>query len=186
MSEKSATPHTLEILLGRVGRERDVEAYEQLFRMVGARLITYFGRLGHDSLTAEDLAQEVMLLVWHRAASYNPEIAPASAWIFTIARNRRIDHLRALAREAVDESGLEFAPEREIPADEAMQNRHMAEKLAAALKNLPREQSEAIFSSYFEHKSQSEIAQACNLPLGTVKSRLRLGLTRLRVMIGED
>jgi RNA polymerase sigma-70 factor (ECF subfamily) len=186
MSRSDTSPPDLDHLLNLVARNRDIEAFAEIFRTFGTRLVTYFERLGHDARTAEDLAQEVMLIVWHRASTYRRDIAPASAWIFTIARNRRIDHLRSLARELTDDDAFEVLAQFEPPADEALQNRLMAEKLSQALKKLPKEQSNAILSSYFDHKSQSEIAAACDVPLGTIKSRMRLGLNRLRTMIEED
>lgn len=122
-----------------------------------------------------------MLNIWNKAESYNPAKAAASTWIFTIARNKRIDALRKKKFYSVD---IDLLPDMEddtyrSPAKE-MSDTQESETIAQALENLPPEQADLIKRSYFEDKSHQEIADETGLPLGTVKSRIRIALKRLR------
>ena len=124
--------------------------------------------------------QDVMLTVWRRAESYDPSLAGVSTWIFAIARNRRIDALRREKRPELDPSDPAFAADAPRPADDAVAAQQLESKLAVAIRDLPVEQSELLRLAYFEGRSHSDIAAALRLPLGTVKSRMRLAYGRLR------
>lgn len=170
-------------LLERVGRERDREAFALLFDYYAPRLKAVAMREGADEALAEDLVQDVMLTVWRQAASFDRTKAGASAWVFTVMRNRRIDLLR---RGKFVDYGLDELPERPSSnpgPDEEVGLALDAEALANCLARLPVEQREVLAKAYFEEKSHSEIAEELKLPLGTVKSRVRLALARLRVLL---
>ena len=128
--------------------------------------------------------QEVMLLVWRRAETYDPAQASASTWVFTIARNKRIDALRREHRPEIDPDDPALVPalvpERPDSADRRVELRESTSRLRAALKELPAEQAELLRLAYFEDKPHSAISAERGLPLGTVKSRLRLAVERLR------
>jgi RNA polymerase sigma-70 factor (ECF subfamily) len=169
-------------LLLRVGSVQDRQAFARLFDLFAPRLNAYMRKLGTEAGMAEELVQETMLLVWRKAASFDPAKASASTWIFTIARNKRIDALRKIHRPEVDLTDpalVGFGPASEAPTDSAVvsQNNQSLEKAIAAL---PPEQADLLRLAYFEDKAHGEIARTRQIPLGTVKSRLRLALEKLR------
>ncbi|WP_209781244.1 sigma-70 family RNA polymerase sigma factor [Azospirillum agricola] len=174
------TAPSLEDLLVAVGREQDRLAFGALFGHFAPRLKTYLRRLGCESGAAEELVQEVMLLVWRRAETYDPAQASASTWVFTIARNKRVDSLRREQRPEIDPSDPALVPEADEPADRRVEARQSNDRLRAALKDLPPEQAELLRMAYFEDKPHSVISAEHGIPLGTVKSRLRLAMDRLR------
>jgi RNA polymerase sigma-70 factor (ECF subfamily) len=142
-------------------------------------------RSGADAQVAEDLAQDVMLTVWRRAGQYDRDKAAASTWIFTIARNRRIDMLRREARPDFDPEDPSLKAEEGPPADERLHGHRQAHTLRRAVDRLPEEQAELMRLAYFEDKSHGVIAEELELPLGTVKSRLRLAMRKLRDMMKD-
>jgi RNA polymerase sigma-70 factor (ECF subfamily) len=168
-----------------VARRRDRAAFAQLFGHFAPRVKAYLMRLGSDAAAAEDLMQDVMLTVWRRAESYDPAQAGVGTWIFTIARNRRIDAMRRERRPALDAEDPALRPEPPAAADQVTAAQQWEERLGAALRELPPEQSEMVRLAYYEDRSHSDIAQRLNIPLGTVKSRLRLAVARLRSRFEE-
>jgi RNA polymerase sigma-70 factor (ECF subfamily) len=142
-------------------------------------------RQGADEALAEELVQEVMLSVWRRADGFDPRLASVSTWLFTIARNKRIDFLRRVKRPEVLAEDPAFQPELVNGVDAAYELADDSDRLRQALRGLPAEQAELLKLAYYEDKSHSTIAAETQLPLGTVKSRIRLALQRLRGMIGE-
>lgn len=157
---------------------RDREAFGRLFDYFAPRLKGMMLRSGLRDGTAEDVVQDVMLAVWHKALQFDPHRAEAAGWIYGIARNRRID----LARRR-PLSLPEAVPEPEsIEPDQAqvLALQQEARRLAEALDRLAPEQAEALRAAYFDDISHSRISEEKGLPLGTIKSRIRLGLERLR------
>jgi RNA polymerase sigma-70 factor (ECF subfamily) len=126
-----------------------------------------------------------MLTVWRKAGLFNPARASASTWIFTIARNLRIDLLRRERLMRLDGGDPSLAPESEPDASESFDARQDGEALTRALATLPAEQSQIVMLSFFSDKPHSQIAEELKIPLGTVKSRLRLAMARLRASLGE-
>jgi RNA polymerase sigma-70 factor (ECF subfamily) len=173
------------VAIEAVARRRDRAAFAQLFGHFAPRVKAYLMRLGSDAAAAEDLMQDVMLAVWRRAESYDPGQAGVGTWIFTIARNRRIDALRRERRPALDAEDPALRPEPPAAADLVTAAQQWEERLGAALRELPPEQSEMVRLAYYEDRSHSDIAQRLNIPLGTVKSRLRLAVARLRSRFEE-
>ena len=189
MTRPGSVPPSAEQLaewLGLVGRSQDRSAFEKLFVHFGPRLRRYMAQLGADAATAEDLAQEALVQVWRKASTYDPTRAAASSWIFAVARNLRIDRLRRRPHHEID---LDNAPERQCEdADghERAQARVDAERLAALVQTLPADQVEVVRLSFYEGLSHAEIGARLGLPLGTVKSRLRLAFGKLRQAFGAD
>lgn len=171
-------------LLVAVAERRDRVAFDALFGFFAPRVKAYLMRLGTAALEAEELAQEVLITVWRRAETFDARQASASTWIFTIARNRRIDALRR-RRPEVDPNDPMFVPDAEPAPDAAVETAEREDRLRQALKVLPGEQRELLDRAFFAGQSHSEIAEATKLPLGTVKSRLRLAFGRLRRMLEE-
>lgn len=172
-------------LLRAVAEKRDRAAFIALFNYFAPRLKTYLMKQGASPQNAEELVQETMLTVWRRAKSYDPDKAAASTWIFTIARNRRIDALRKRARPEPDMNDPALVPESGPDASQQIAAAEQAEMLKDALDTLPEEQAEVLRLSYFEDLSQSRIAEKTGLPLGTVKSRMRLALKALRSQLNN-
>jgi RNA polymerase sigma-70 factor (ECF subfamily) len=171
--------------LEAVAQRRDQTAFAALFRSYAPRIKTYLRRLGADAATAEELTQEAMLLVWRKSALFDRQRASAATWIFTIARNVRIDRLRHEFRPEIDPHDPLLAPDAAVPADEQVDTQRRDRQLRSLLQQLPRDQSTVIALSFFEDVPHSEIALRLGLPLGTVKSRLRLALQRIRRLLGE-
>jgi RNA polymerase sigma-70 factor (ECF subfamily) len=175
-------------LISAVATRQDRTAFARLFGYFAPRIKTYMRRSGASDASADEFAQEAMLTVWRKAVLFDPATSGASAWIFTIARNLRIDAFRREHRGgAVDvtEAELEFqideepTPESRVAADETEQ------RVRIALKELPADQMRVVELSFYEEKAHAEIAKILEIPLGTVKSRLRLAMKRLRSLLGE-
>ena len=182
---EAVDPARLNALVAAVARARDRAAFQALFDHFAPRVKGYLMRLGAGSAVAEDLAQEAMLAVWRKAGLFDPAKASASTWIFTIARNLRIDAIRKERRPEPDPADPLQRPETERAADETVDWAKAEDRLRAALADLPREQSQVIELSFLAEKPHSVIAAELGLPLGTVKSRIRLAMARLRVALGD-
>lgn len=185
-SSAAGSAPSLDDLLVAVGRDRDRTAFAALFDHFAPRLKAYLRRLGAEPGTAEELVQEIMLLVWRRAETFDPVQSSAGTWVFTIARNRRIDALRREQRPDLDPDDPALVPEPALPADHAVAAAEGARRLRAALRDLPPEQVELLQLAYYEDMPHSAISSERGIPLGTVKSRLRLALERLRRTLGDD
>ena len=172
-------------LLLRVGSDRDRFAFKKLYEHFTPRLKSFLLRIGSDMSAAEEICQESMIMVWRRAETFNPDSAGASTWIFTIARNKRIDKLRKDNRPLPDLNDPSFFQIPVDKSDDILQRVEEEKKTKNALKNLPPEQAKLILSAYYEEKSHRKIADETNLPLGTVKSRIRLAINRLRTQLEE-
>lgn len=183
-SGDAASP--FDALVEAVGTARDRHAFKALFDHFAPRVKAYLMRLGCQPGQAEEIGQEVMVTVWRRAETFDAAQATASTWIFTIARNKRIDAVRRERRPELDPNDPMLVPASEPLADEAMSAGQDAEHVRRAMRDLPEEQKELLRLAYFEDKAHSAIAEQTGLPLGTVKSRLRLALGRLRKSLKED
>lgn len=172
-------------LLEAVGSDRDLEAFEALFRHYGPRIKAYMASLTRDGSLSEELMQETMIAVWNKAAQFDHQRGNASTWIFSIARNLRIDAYRKNRRPDFDPNDPAFVPDDTPPADAAFEEQQEAERLRSAMAVLPPEQLELLRLSFFNECSHSSIAERLNLPLGTVKSRIRLAFSKLRAAL-ED
>ncbi len=172
--------------LAAIARFQDRAAFARLFAHFGPRVKAYLQRLGAGPAQAEDLTQDVMLTVWRKAPAYDAKLAGPATWIFTIARNRRIDQLRRDRRQLLDRDDPGLLPEPEALPDRTLDAARWERRLGAALDELPAEQAQMLRLAYYEDRSHGDIAQSLRLPLGTVKSRLRLAVARLRTMFEND
>lgn len=178
-------------LIARIAENRDRDAFQALFRYYGPRVKGLLLRKGADPDVAEDLMQETMISIWNKAALYHPGRGSASTWVFTIARNLRIDRLRKESSrhfEDIDEMeiGQDDVTEGGSPAvaqDDHVIARQEGERVAEALADLPAEQADVLRLAFVEDLSQSEIAEQLGLPLGTVKSRMRLAYRKLKLAL---
>lgn len=174
---------SLAALIGAVARRHDRTAYAVLFKHFAPRVKAYLRRGGMEGPAADEVTQEVMLTVWRKAAQFDPARAGAATWVFAIARNARIDHARR--RRDVSLPGQpDAAAEEHAPCAETLSLTAEREALVrAALKTLSPEQQQIMQLSFFAETPHAAIAAALHLPLGTVKSRIRLGLARLRAFL---
>ena len=167
-----------------IAERGDREAFAQLFSHFAPRVKSYLMRLGAVPEAAEELAQETLLTVWRRASAFDPTRAAASTWIFTIARNLRIDLSRREARGVPADDPSQHDPGPAAP-DDALSSVEDEGRISRALATLPKEQAQVVALAFFADKPHSEIARDLGLPLGTVKSRLRLAMSRLRGALAE-
>ncbi len=171
-------------LIQAVARDRDRDAFAALFDHFAPRLKAYLMRSGAAPAAADDFAQDAMLTVWRKAEQFDPSRARAATWIFTIARNRRIDALRRESRPLpVPEISLD-SPDPERP-DDLLQARQDEGRVRAALRSLKPDQIEVIQMAFFQDLTHAEVAQSLALPLGTVKSRIRNAMIKLRDLLDQ-
>lgn len=173
------------VLIEAIALRRDRDAFASLFAYFGPRVKAWMLRAGATPTSAEELTQETMLAVWQKARLFDSARAGASTWIFTIARNQRIDMLR---RERHPSALMpDPAEEQEAPlqADRVLSMSQQETRIRSALRLLPPEQADVIRKAFFEDKVHAEIEKELGIPLGTVKSRLRLAMNRLRAVLGD-
>ena len=166
------------IVIAKVRDGRDKAAFKALFEHFAPRVKAFLMRSGSDASLAEECTQEVMATLWNKAHLFDPSRASATTWIFTIARNRKIDAIRKLRRPEPED--LAWGPENEPDQADALALQQETELLGEAIASLPAKQKELIEKAYFGDLTHSEIAAETGLPLGTIKSRIRLALDRLR------
>lgn len=162
----------------RIHEKQDQAAFAELFRHFAPRVKAFLMKSGASESLAEECTQEAMATLWRKAHLFDPTRASVATWIFTIARNRRIDALRKQRRPEPED--LPWGPEAEPAADDVIALQQETSQLADALAQLPEKQRELVEKAYFGDLSHSQIAAETGLPLGTIKSRIRLALERLR------
>lgn len=171
-------------LLLRVA-DRDRGAYAELFRRFAPRL-NGFLRQSLPPPKAEEVLQDVMLRVWQKSPTYQPALASPTTWMFTIARNARIDAQRRLGRAEPEPDDPMWVPSAPEPPDRRVEQASSDARVRAALQELPAPQLEVLERAYVQGQSLSEISDALAVPLGTVKSRVRLAMERLRALLGPS
>ncbi len=183
-TDAPSTPSDFARLLRAIVERHDQDSFAALFDHYAPRVKAYLKRLGASDALADDLVQEVMLTVWRKAESYDPAKAGVGTWIFTIARNLRIDAVRRERHPVLDPDDPLLVPD-PVPLPDRMAEAAQEEKdVRAALRDLPADQAEVVNLAFYEGKSHGEIAAALAIPLGTVKSRLRLAFRRVRGRLG--
>lgn len=169
-----------------VGARQDRLAFRVLFEYFAPRVKTYIAKLGCTHQQAEELSQETMAKVWNKAGQFDAEKAAPSTWVFRIARNLRIDAFRRENHPEFDPNDPNLLPSEERPADMAVEQKQSKQQLLKAMNELPEEQMELLQLSFFQDMAHGAIAVKLGIPLGTVKSRLRLALGKLRKKIDDD
>ena len=171
--------HLVSLMLA-VAHEADRDAFGELFAAIAPRVKGFLIGGGATNDVAEDVMQEVMFKVWAKAGMYDAEKASVSTWIFTIARNARIDMIRKAKRPDFNWEDPALRPADYRSADEQVDVVLKSERLQDVILTLPHAQAEVLKLSYYSGLSHGEIAQKIKIPFGTVKSRLRLALAKLR------
>ncbi len=172
-------------LMVNISERRDQVSFSRIFDHFAPRVRSYMLQLGATPNVADDLVQDVMLTVWRRADQFDPLKAGLGTWIFTIARNRRIDLIRKDRRPELDPNDPALVQSDEPGADVVLQRKQSGVVIQEALAGLPENQSEMLRLAYFEDLSHGDIARQLSLPLGTVKSRIRLATDKLRTKLME-
>ena len=172
-----------------IATREDRVAFAEIFNHFAPRVKAYLRKAGASEAQAEEIAQEAMLSVWRKAALFDPTASGVATWIFTIARNLRIDAIRRERRGGairVDEVEAEYEVDEAPLADVRIVAAQSEARVREALAGLPREQLTVIQMSFFEEQAQAEIARTLQIPLGTVKSRVRLAMKRLRGLLEAE
>lgn len=162
-----------------VAVRRDEKAFAELFDYFAPRLNSYLQRLSMEPFQAEELTQEIMIVLWHKANLFDPAKSSLATWLFRVARNRRIDALRRDRSSLLDPDEPALQPSQPEAADDIVEAEERDERVRQAMLDLPDEQAMLVRQAFFLGKSHSQISQDTGLPLGTVKSRIRLAFSRL-------
>ncbi|MFO1141970.1 MAG: sigma-70 family RNA polymerase sigma factor [Amaricoccus sp.] len=179
-----AVPSDVELVLAVAARDR--AAFVALFQRYAGRVKAYAIRAGASASDADEIAQDVMVSVWRNAARFDPARASPSTWIFAIARNRRIDAFRRAGRAMADADDPLLQPDPEPDGFRRLDTLGREARLRAAVAALPPAQRQVLVAAFYEGLSHGAIAAREGLPLGTVKSRIRLAFRHLHAILGED
>ena len=173
-------------MLAEMAVTKDKSLYIKLYQHFAPKVKAYIIRLGVMEATAEELMQEAMLNMWRKSHLFQPEKSAASTWLFTLARNQSIDWMR---KQKYPEYSLENMQDRseEVSDADLGEKTVQSERIAQAISQLPESQAQVVYMSFFEGRSHSEIADRLMIPLGSVKSRIRLAADKLKVALrGEQ
>lgn len=168
-----------------VAQNRDQTAFSELFDFFAPRLKSFLMRQNASVAEAEEVTQEVMVVLWQKAHLYDPQKSSLSTWLFRIARNRRIDAARRRRQGDLDAHDPMLIPMAPPAPDDLVESEDRDQIVRVALQKLPTEQLELIRMAFFFGQSHSEISEATGLPLGTVKSRIRLAFGKLKAHLQE-
>ncbi|MGI9341300.1 MAG: sigma-70 family RNA polymerase sigma factor [Gammaproteobacteria bacterium] len=185
MTIDSAAAPDFAALLGLIATKRDRAAFITVYKHFAPRVRSFLIGQNVVPSAADDVLQEVMIAVWNKAKLFDPNKAAPSTWIFAIARNKRIDRIRRESKPELDPEEPSLQPSAPETADDDLLHGQRKTAIAAALTELPEEQRIVIEYSFMKGLSHGEIAEQLGLPLGTVKSRIRLAFGRLRTELGD-
>ena len=170
--------------LVNIAKSQDIASFKKIFDYFSPRLKSFLMRSGADEAVAEEIIQETMTIIWTKADYYDPKVASPSTWIYTIARNCRTDMFRRLQKFdtplAADDLSIELEEEEPFAV---LHSRRGADRVRELMSQLPPDQAQILAKVYMEGKSHSEAAAELDLPLGTVKSRVRLAIQKLQVQM---
>jgi RNA polymerase sigma factor (sigma-70 family) len=172
-------------LVAAIAKNQDRKAFKEFFEHFAPRVKAFILGQGTDPQMAEEIVQETMVKVWRKAPQFDVKKASAATWVFTIARNLRIDHLRKFHRPEPDMDDPSLVTNGDPSAYESLSLEQESQRLRNAMKSLPVEQQKVLKMAFLEEKSHPQVAEELGLPLGTVKSRIRLAMSRLRSDLGD-
>ena len=172
--------------LAKVAESQDISSFKKIFDYFSPRLKSFLMRSGADEAIAEEIIQETMTIIWTKADYYDSKVASPSTWIYTIARNKKIDILRKSRKAILEDIDTAILPPIESKADENIEHDQKFEMVSQYLDDLPEDQLNLLKMNFFEEKSHGEISEITKIPLGTVKSRIRLALEKIRGKLEQD
>jgi RNA polymerase sigma-70 factor (ECF subfamily) len=164
----------------KIANDRDEAAFDALFRYFAPRIKSYCLRLGADASGAEEITQEAMVSIWRNAAQFDPSKASPSTWIFTIARNLTIDRFRKTRRPQFDPNDPALVPDDQPPPDRMVEQTEKQENVRKIMDTLSSNEKNVLMLSFYEDLSHFEISRRLSIPVGTVKSRIRLAVAKIR------
>ncbi len=173
-------------LLLRIKNARCEKAFNRLYEYYSPRLGAYLRQKGAPDRISQEIAQDVMARVWEKAGQFDPRYANASTWVFTIARNRYVDILRKEQRSVVDPDDPLLVQDVPAAADDGLEDKDKRRTLSKAISELPDLQAEVLSLVYMNGLKQREAAEKLDIPLNTVKSRLRIALEKLRNVLENN
>lgn len=177
---QSVADTDFDALVLRIGQHQDKQAFTELFNAVAGRLKGYALRCGAHSKDADEIVQETLVLVWRKAHMFDPAQASALTWLFTLVRNKRIDLLRKNKPQSL--VSIDLYPDLFDEPSQEPDSDLLSKNMRNWLQKLPNEQRQVLYKVYFEGKTHSEISDDIGVPVGTVKSRLRLALSKFEVI----
>jgi RNA polymerase sigma-70 factor, ECF subfamily len=187
MSAPAPSAEDMKQWLKAVAEQQDRGAFGRLFEYFAPRIASFMERSGLSAAEAEEISQETMIAVWRKAALYDPAQAGVSTWVFTIARNLRIDLARKASRTSAGIAALSELPMRlEASVEDMALASERDARVRKAMTTLSPEQATVLRLSFFAEKPHAEIARELSLPLGTVKSRTRLAMAKIRAILERD
>ena len=166
--------------------DSDKNTFANLFSEISPKIKGFLMRLGSTDILAEEILQETMLAVWKKASYFDKTKASPTTWLFTIARNKRIDFLRKESRPEIDSYDPVLISDNLDTPDISLEHKETSKTLLKQIESLPEKQTNLIKKYFFEDKTQSEISEELNIPLGTVKSSLRLGIAKLKKSLEKE
>jgi len=173
-------------LMESIARDQDRAAFAELFQHYAPQIKRYLMRGGASASAAEEITQEVMVIIWRKAARFDRRRSSVNTWVFTIARNKRIDRFRRERRPEYDPDDPLLVTSAGPEGDARVAASQREEKVRAALAELPPEQAAILEAAYFGGQSLRVISEDLGVPLGTVKSRIRLAMKRLRGALDQE
>jgi RNA polymerase sigma-70 factor, ECF subfamily len=187
MSAPNPSADDMQKCLKAIAEQQDRVAFGQLFQFFAPRIASFMERSGLNAAEAEEISQDTMVTVWRKAALYDPAQAGVSTWVFTIARNLRVDQARKASRAKLGIAALgELPMQYEASVEERALASERDARVRRAMATLSPEQASVLRLSFFSEKPHAEIAKELCLPLGTVKSRTRLAMAKIRAILEQD
>jgi RNA polymerase sigma-70 factor (ECF subfamily) len=181
---KTANPFVGAIL--NIAESQDIGSFKKIFEYFGPRLKSFLMKSGAEENVAEEIIQETMTIIWTKADYYDPKVASPSTWIYTIARNKKIDILRKSRKAILEDIETAVLPAIEPKTEENIEHDQKFDMIAQHLDALPKDQLDLLKMNFFEEKSHGEISDLTGIPLGTVKSRIRLALEKIRGKLDKN
>ena len=181
---KTANPFVAAIL--NIAESQDNGSFKKIFEYFSPRLKSFLMKSGAEESIAEEIIQETMTIIWTKADYYDPKVASPSTWIYTIARNKKIDILRKSRKAILEDIETAVLPAVEPKTEENIEHDQKFDLIAQQLDSLPKDQLDLLKMNFFEEKSHGEISELTGIPLGTVKSRIRLALEKIRGKLDKN
>ena len=181
---KTANPFVAAIL--NIAESQDIGSFKKIFEYFSPRLKSFLMKSGAEENIAEEIIQETMTIIWTKADYYDPKVASPSTWIYTIARNKKIDILRKSRKAILEDIETAVLPAVDPKTEENIEHDQKFDMIAQHLDSLPKDQLDLLKMNFFEEKSHGEISDLTGIPLGTVKSRIRLALEKIRGKLDKN